>query len=177
MRRFAYGEKKSWDIIEMKMMRTPQGRNYEWAIKLDQALTPGISLAMDLVVIDKDEDDSYSWLTWGEHAQKLSNPNRCGDLVLIGSNTTLHDISGIIDMSQLLSDATPLPVRFENVNHAKLWLQARSDSTGAYQITLPAGTYEAHVPQEMIRVAMMTFIGWPPIRPLHFTKWSVLRMW
>ncbi len=150
--RLVFGQNRSWADIEMNMVLTPQGRNYEWAIHLDRSVTPGISLAMDLVVIDKDEDDSYSWLAWGEHSQKLNSPDRCGDLVLVDPKTRLSDVSGSVDMSKMLSGPLPLPVRFEHQDHSRLWVQTVSDSTGDFQLQLPAGAYRAHVPQEMMRV-------------------------
>ncbi len=151
LKRLIFGHEENWDDVEMEMMRTSSGRSYEWAIAIDRPLSEGLSLGLDLVVLDKDEDGSYSWLAWGERSQKLSSPNNCGDLVLVQSNPSLCELQGHVDLSALLSGPTDLPVRFESTDSRDLWLQTRSDSLGNFAIRIPTGNYRVYVPAEMMR--------------------------
>ena len=151
-KRFIFGREGSWDHVEMKMMQTPTGRNYEWAIKLERELKAGISLALDLVVIDMDEDKSFSWLAWGDFTQKNISPNRCGDLVLLDDQTVPIKAIGSVDMTQLRSGPTTIPVRFTNIHQKDMWFQTRTDSVGHYQIELPIGQYQINIPQETQRI-------------------------
>ncbi len=151
-KRFMFGREGNWDDIDMKMTQTPKGRNYEWSIQVNRPIHGGLSVAFDLAVVDKDEDNSYSWLSWGALTQKIASASRCGDLVLADKEMTFAQVKGSIDMSQLISEPTALPVRFEHVEKQTLWLQTRTDSTGNYQIKLPLGQYQVYVPKEMQQV-------------------------
>ena len=147
-----FGFEQNWDRVELKSSIKGNTRIYEWAIKLDSPLNTNKSIAIDLVVIDKDEDDSYSWVAWGERSQKLASPNNCGDLVFAEEGLQLANVKGNIDFSKLSSEPTSFPVRFTQTDNSEMQLQTRSDSTGAYTIEIPSGTYTIDIPQEMMRI-------------------------
>ncbi len=46
-------------------------------------LQSGISLGIDVVVGDKDEDGSFSWMAWGPGTAKAGSSDRVG-LVILG---------------------------------------------------------------------------------------------
>ena len=165
--RRTFGHKDSWQGVDLKMKLTPTGRNYEWSIQLDQELTPGKSMAMDLSVIDKDEDDSFSWVSWGRYSQKLTNASRCGDLVIADDNMELVNLSGSLDLSHLISSPTEFPIRFNSLSYSDLHLQAISDSTGKYQITIPTGEYQVDIPEEL-QIINNDFYQIAPNQPLIF---------
>ena len=147
-----FGFKQDWDGVELKSSAQGNTRIYEWAIKLDGGMNTNKSIGIDLVVIDKDEDDSYSWVAWGKRSQKLSSLNNCGDLVIAEKDLQLTTIAGNIDFSKLSSGPTSFPVRFTHADNNEMQLQTRSDSTGAYSIEIPSGTYTVDIPQEMMRI-------------------------
>ncbi|GJM30046.1 MAG: hypothetical protein DHS20C17_26810 [Cyclobacteriaceae bacterium] len=151
-KRLTFGAKKSWQGVDLKMKQTQTGRTYEWSIQLDKSLNPGLAIGMDLSVIDKDQDDSYSWVSWGKYAQKLNSATRCGDLVLLEKNTELVDVSGALELSELLSSSSAFPVRFTSQTYPKLQLRTSNDSTGAYKITLPSGNYLLDIPEELLNI-------------------------
>ena len=47
-------------------------------------MQPGISLGLDIVVEDKDADDSYSWVAWSRGTRKHAKAERLGDVILAG---------------------------------------------------------------------------------------------
>ncbi len=142
----------AWNSIEMKMLKTDFGRVYEWRINLDQAAEPGRSLGMDVVVIDKDEDDTFSWVAWGKHVHKMNNPDRCGDLVLLDADTKLAKVSGQVDFSNLATTMSTGKLRLSAIDNPKMWLQTAIDSTGHYSATVPVGGYNLEVPGALIRL-------------------------
>jgi CubicO group peptidase (beta-lactamase class C family) len=150
--KFIFGSRKNWDGVELKSSIKGNTRIYEWAIKLDQPLNTNKTIAFDLVVIDKDEDDSYTWISWGKRSQKLSTPNNCGDLVLAAEGLQLAQVTGNINYSKLSSDPVSIPVRFTRIGQSGMELQTRSDSTGSYSLELPVGEYQVDIPQEMMRI-------------------------
>ena len=150
--RRVYGFKQDWKGVEMASSVQGNTRIYEWAITLEEELLNVGTIALDVVVIDKDQDESFSWVSWGKRSQKLASPNNCGDLMLVAPGTELVAINGQMDFSKLGSDPTPFPVRFTNTNDSNSFVQTRTDSTGAYSLILPAGAYAMEIPQELMRI-------------------------
>jgi hypothetical protein len=84
-----FGYKSDWDGVQLESQSNAGVRTYEWAITLDEDYELSHSIAFDVVVTDKDEDGSFSWLSWGDSSQKLMNPGNCGDLLLVEAGTSL----------------------------------------------------------------------------------------
>ncbi|MGI9542179.1 MAG: serine hydrolase domain-containing protein, partial [Cyclobacteriaceae bacterium] len=150
--RLTFGQQGNWDIIDMVMVMTDSGRIYEWQVNLDQEIYSGLSLGFDLSVADKDPDDTFSWNAWGKNAQKLSSPERCGDLVLLEEGSDLATIAGKLDLSGLPIKSLAASVRFKSVDHPKMWVQTVSDSLGNYSLTVPVGSYILGLPAKLIFV-------------------------
>ena len=167
-KRFIFGSNNSWQGVDLKMKLTDSGRNYEWSIKLDQPLNAGMVMAMDLSVIDKDEDESYSWMSWGRLSQKLTGAKNCGELVLVDNDIILTDLSGSLEMKHLLSTPAALPVRFSSLSNPNLRLYTQSDSTGNYHITIPAGSYQVDIPEELMMIGQ-EFYQIAPNTPVTFS--------
>ena len=96
----------------------PRGRVYEWSIDVSQLpgtvtqLAEGTDLALDVVVADKDEDGSFSWMAWGARSGKLVSPVRLGDVMLVASSTDVRaamETAG--EMIQRTTQRTALEVR------------------------------------------------------------------
>ncbi len=167
MKRFIFGDRDSWQGIDVKMQLTHSGRNYEWSIQLDRELTTGTTMALDLSVVDMDDDESYTWLSWGRFSQKLGDAKRCGDLVLADSGMELVDISGSLDLDNILSSPTEFPVSFKSYSNPNLKLQILSDSTGHYQTTIPMGRYQVGIPEELM-MSGDEFYQIAPNQPVDF---------
>ncbi len=102
--------------------------------------------------MDKDQDNSYSWMAWGKHTQKVSNPNNCGDLVLVEPGTQIVSIAGKVNRSNLNAGVTSIPVQLIHRDHPNLWLQTFSDSLGNYDLSIPSGQYLIDIPAQLTRV-------------------------
>lgn len=97
--RHTYGgvDLKAFEVV---MRQVPGGRAYEWAIDVEGLhgqpfqLHEGMDLAFDVVVSDKDEDGSFSWMAWGARSQKLISGVRLGDVMLVGAGTDLGAAMG-----------------------------------------------------------------------------------
>lgn len=138
--RFISGYRGSWDDIEMVMSETSFGRIYEWRVNLNQPINPNQSLGMDLAVIDKDEDGSFSWVAWGKGTQKVNHPDRCGDLILLDFGTEFGEVSGKIGWKENLD--IPIPGRIVLKSPwSTLWMQILVDSMGNYSSLVPVGVY------------------------------------
>jgi serine phosphatase RsbU (regulator of sigma subunit)/ligand-binding sensor domain-containing protein len=80
---------EEWRDVEVEVQRNEGSHHYEWRISIDGMskgeieLRPQTLLGFDVVVCDKDEDGSFSWMAWGPEALKFS-PDRVGLVVLSG---------------------------------------------------------------------------------------------
>ena len=65
---------------------------YEWRIGVEQltlaSLESGQSIGFDVAVIDRDEDGSFSWVSWGPQIGKVQDPDRVGDMLLLAAGTS-----------------------------------------------------------------------------------------
>lgn len=58
-------------------------------------MQPGISLGLDIVVEDKDADDScYSWVVWSRVTRKHAKAERLGDVILAGPQSVTGRLQG-----------------------------------------------------------------------------------
>ena len=72
---------------------------YEWWIDLatlgtGPQLAPGVDLGFDVVVEDRDVDESFTWMSWGPHIMKREGPGRLGDLLVVGGSNSLDETVG-----------------------------------------------------------------------------------
>jgi signal transduction histidine kinase len=89
--RQALGGPWASDVRYEAQVSTDGGRRvYEWAIDAGSLaagteLTTGTDLAFDVAVGDRDEDGSFTWVSWGPHTGKLDGQERLGDILLAGA--------------------------------------------------------------------------------------------
>ena len=69
----AYARKGKWCRYEWKIVVGPPGTSLE----------PGRVLGLDVAVMDKDADGSFSWMAWGQGAGKVLTLGNVGDVVLV----------------------------------------------------------------------------------------------
>lgn len=166
--RQAFGEKDNWDNIEMKKRATETGSTVEWKISLNQKIETGMSMGLDLVVIDKDADDSFTWISWGPGTQKVDNPDRCGNILFVAPETEFGQLKGKADLSGLKPKPFPFTIRVSQVSNEKMWVRTNIDSLGNFSATLPVGEYEIDFPSKLLPVDYR-FQRISPIDPIAFS--------
>jgi len=131
---------------EVRANRTTDRHRYEWKIhaeKLDRnpdRLQSGMSISVDLAVCDKDEDDTFSWIAWGEYNSKYLSPERRGDILLLESTTPMGKIRGKLEGKS----QTPLPRRIVDIRSSTseaLRFDVKTDPQGIFTAILPVGVY------------------------------------
>ncbi len=140
---FVYGDQGTEDndkrIAHVAWQRDGQGHRYEWRFQLADT-APLRSIGLDVVIGDHDDDQSFSWVSWGKGTDKLAQPNRRGDAVLL-----LTPAAGQLSGQVHWPSGAPLggaQLRLEHRQHKGLWLQTRSDFNGTYRAQLPPGEYD-----------------------------------
>ncbi len=84
------------DAYKVIVRQRPRGRVYEWSVDVSRlsngrTLHEGMDFAFDVVVSDKDEDGSFSWMAWGARSEKLASPLRLGDVMLVAADANFED--------------------------------------------------------------------------------------
>jgi CubicO group peptidase (beta-lactamase class C family) len=125
--------------------RTHNRHTYEWRIDIDQNrgkahLQSGISLGIDVVVGDKDEDGSFSWMAWGFGTGKMTSSDRVG-LVVLSEEDTFGTIKGRIKWEDMEEGTNLGRVRIQSLTLEELWVEVKTDSQGVYEVEVPAGDY------------------------------------
>ncbi len=133
----------SWDQLEIKFSRKGTTTIYECKIKLTGQLAEGKTIGIDHVIIDKDEDDptTNTFISWGKGGGKSQSSSRLGDVILMKTKETTGKLSGRLAWKDKTIKGYPNNIRFTSTTNPSLWTQASVDSTGIYQIDLPAGEY------------------------------------
>jgi serine phosphatase RsbU (regulator of sigma subunit) len=91
------GSEGDLDDVEVAMQTAPGVRRYEWRLNLDRIsqgrwnYRPEVVLGFDIALIDKDEDGSYSWMTWGHGSLKAFSLTRLGDAIFLESGEEIAD--------------------------------------------------------------------------------------
>lgn len=166
--RQAFGEKDTWENVEMKKQTTETGSMVEWKINLNQKIETGMSMGLDLVVIDKDEDDSFTWISWAPGTQKVANPDRCGNVLFVTPETEFGQLKGKADLSGLKPKSFPFTMRVSQVDNEKMWVRTNIDSLGNFSATLPVGEYQIDFPSKLMQVDHR-FQRISPIDPIVFS--------
>lgn len=149
--RLVFGDKTSWENVRMKKKMTNEGMTVEWRIDLDQRIVMGSSIGLDLGIIDRDKDETFSWISWGKGTQKLTNPERCGTILFVDSGTLLGTIEGKVGKSNLPSESQiPISLRISKTDNPRIWVQTMADSLGNYMAQLPLGQYTVDIPSKLV---------------------------
>ncbi len=165
--RNVFGAGDNWDNVEMKKRTTAKGKTVEWKITLDHEIQTGMSMGLDLVAIDKDQDNSFTWVSWGKGTQKIANPDRLGNVLFVAPGTVLRTAKGQADLSGLEQRPSSLTARITSVDNPKMWVRASIDSMGNYSTTLPIGKYQVDYPNRLMEVDYR-FHRMNPIDPIEF---------
>ena len=165
--RNAYGARNSWDNIDMVKTNTEKGKTVEWKINLDKKIEEGMSLGIDLVAIDKDSDDSFTWFSWGRGTQKVANPDRLGNLIFVAEGTDIGMVKGNVTTEDLQASSLPLSIRISSQANDKMWVQTVVDSLGNYSVPLPVGEYQVEIPTKIVEIDYR-FHRLAPTTPISF---------
>ena len=123
--------------------RTAGRHVYEWRFDLsgiDLSTLSGRSLALDVVVSDRDEDASYSWIAWGRGTGKAGDPSRRGDVLLIADSLQVATVGGRLGREDGPDLAGSILI-VQSKTDSALHLRQITDNTGQYSMRLPAGEY------------------------------------
>jgi signal transduction histidine kinase/CheY-like chemotaxis protein len=141
---------------------TPGRMGYEWAVRVD-TLPSGSpaaprALGFDVVVCDRDRDDSFSWMAWGPGTGKTERAAARGDLVLAPSGAALGRLSGRAVWAGSGSGMAQRMIDVETPTATGFWVRTRTDGIGAFALDLPEGRF---------RIAVASGTGLPPpsLRP------------
>ena len=120
-----------------------EGRyQYEWRLDLeDGQMRPGRVLGVDVVVCDKDADDSFSWMAWGKGTVKPMRVDRRGDVILVGKDTQVGELTGRISQQGSVQGIEGVDVRIQSLVDGELWTRVETDHAGIFQVVLPEGRY------------------------------------
>ena len=160
----AYGDARSMiEVHESKSIRTRlenatlasggegRVRRYEWRIDIGGmsqgkiALRPGMSLGVDVALCDRDEDGSFSWISWGDGISKLNATDRRGDVVLVGERTKLSRMEGRVLWESEEEDVFAGKVKVQSLDFPELCIQVDTDASGFYEVIVPRGDYEVGI--------------------------------
>ena len=145
---FVYGTRVSGSLqqsssaVEVRWQHGDGTHRYEWRVDLGPARNRSIGL--DVVVTDKDEDDSFSWVTWGEGIAKITDRERLGDVIVTDATgfgqlrlrVTREDTSRAVAGRRIL---------LQSVDHADLAVIDVTDADGHFALRLPSGEYRVDV--------------------------------
>ena len=141
-----FGDTPRAGPYEVKVSREEKAHWYEWQIDIGEMskgpvhLNPEMTIGVDVVVCDKDEDGSFSWMAWGRGAFKGSYADRLGDVILVEEDAELGVIQGTVKREEVEEGIAHAKVRFQSLTSERK-LMVKTDRMGAYAIELPAGWY------------------------------------
>jgi CubicO group peptidase (beta-lactamase class C family) len=122
---------------------------YEWRFDLagisrgQVRAAAGMVLGLDVVVADRDEDGSFTWMAWGPGIGKSGNAHRLGDVVLLSSLESAAHLTGQVRWKKKGQGVPPRRVRLdvEGEDGERYGAVAAVDAQGTYRLTVAPGTY------------------------------------
>lgn len=164
-----YGERLLYgneSYVKWQAVRHAQGHRYEWRIDLrrlwEGELPANASFGFDIVVEDKDADDSFSWMAWGKGTRKFSNPERLGDAILLTGDSAMGTVSGALrwaDGGVLANEKVSMQAR----DRPEVQISLSTDDSGRFSQELPSGSYQ-------IRPQIGRNAAWQQIEVLSATE-------
>ncbi|MEP7323064.1 MAG: serine hydrolase, partial [Saprospiraceae bacterium] len=140
-------KKMNWDNTEVAMKRLGNKIIYEWKISLAGQLTPGKSLGLDFQVFDKDNNGSFTYISWGKEGYKFRNPNSLGDVIIMKAPEPMSIITGMVHVDSENKGTMPNRIQLTSTAVKNLWVKTTVDSNGWYSVSLPNGIYQLSIPE------------------------------
>jgi ligand-binding sensor domain-containing protein len=144
--RLTYGKTMLRAPYSVEVLRSGTTTQYEWMINIGQLahgirhLVPNSVIALDVVVIDKDQDESFSWMTWGPGVSKWGFADRLGDVLLIDDRNELSHVSGKVHWSNEKT-GNEQGLVYVSASESTSNLRVKPDSAGVFEVKLPAMEY------------------------------------
>ncbi len=164
----AFAKNAKWDMMEVAMVQKGNTRYYEWRISLGDQFAIGKSIGIDFLAFDKDGGDRFTYSGWGKGEAKFRNPNSLGDIILLPARENLATVAGTIGWDRPMQEKLPGRVRFTNVQNPATWLQVEVDSTGAYAMMIPRGSYTIQLPDAYFQRGKKVY-GTAQLKPIAIT--------
>ena len=133
--------------LEGRGQQTASSHQYEWRLALKQAagigveLTPGKVLGIDIVVTDKDQDGSFSWMAWSPGAYKTNSNQRVGDIMCVKADQTYGRIDGTMRWKGNLTGVARGKVQLYTRASPNSSIRLATDRHGHFGAMLPVGEY------------------------------------
>ena len=121
---------------------------YEWKIERPDSDHPSrhqtssqVQVAFDISINDRDQDGSFSWMSWGPGVAKVRNVHHLGDLLFVDTDRKLFRLQGNakLDSGNVASHAT-----FQLSDSApenSVQVLVGTDANGQVDVLLPQGNY------------------------------------
>ena len=136
------------DVVKLGFRQLEGKRVYEWQLNLGDSVAPGVTFGFDVDITDKDEDGSFTWMSWGNGTQKVHYLGRLGHLHLVpdGDMSQLVRVTGTVRLKTPHEGGPAVvpPVSIQSTTSPSLWTIIVCDQTGKYSTELPAGKYRVH---------------------------------
>lgn len=162
----------------VEVQREGNTARYEWKVDVgalsygNRPLFAYAVLALDVIVIDKDRDESYSWMAWGPGVNKWAFAERLGDIFLVGDDEALSAVSGQVVWQDVEQGNAQGKVVISSPEVAST-LVVTPDSSGHFASQLPPlpyvfqGGYRRSLSEpESVRVESTDSLS---IAPLYFS--------
>ena len=124
---------------------TSGSHQYEWRLDIGAlsnglvTLRPQVRLGFDVVVTDKDEDGSFSWMAWGKGTGKSGSADRRGDVALVESYDDAGMLSGTVTSK---ATGQPYPgLIVEVLDEGQPAGSIQADADGRFALTVLPGKY------------------------------------
>lgn len=143
---YVYGTRTSVSLrqedaaIDMRWQHEAGVHRYEWSVDLGGAVDR--SVGFDVVVTDKDDDGSFSWMTWGDGVAKVVDVDGLGDVVVLQSaETGVGLLQGQVTREDTSRTVAGRRVQLQSASHTALTVVTSTDAGGRFALDLPAGMY------------------------------------
>jgi CubicO group peptidase (beta-lactamase class C family) len=148
-------EAQSWDPqtarasethVQLAVGQAEGRRIQEWRVLLDQPVRPGMSIGLDVLLVDIDDQalgNPPAVIGWGKYGSKEDRASRLGDLILLGSDDQMGRLSGDLAWADGVDgpDLGGYRVRIRDLNDPELWLLVETDDQASFSVELPIGHY------------------------------------
>jgi len=140
-----FGPGAAREDFAVAVRRTEDLHQYEWRIDVERMtdgqvrLEPEMSLGVDVALIDRDVDGSWTWMSWGTGGLKSAASARVGDVVL----TDTPEV-GALRGRLVWEDGTAVSRASMHIRSSQseaLWVMKWTDRQGRYAVELPTGRY------------------------------------